>query len=552
MDKLRNLSIKVRLLMLVSVALVVSGIIGMRGIQGMTSINSSLETVYENRLKPALILGEITGLMRDNRLQQLAALQHDPNNEFSSMHDHSISKHTDAVENNIARISEIWGEYLELEPQIEEVQTLSNRFTTSRLQFVKNGLKPVNDFLISGEYRLANEHMLKKGTALFEEANKNVLVLNDYLEESSNALYQEANDNFTLIRKGSIFLLLIGSLILIVTAKRTISIINTGVEALGQGMEHLASGDLTARINYNRRDEFGHITGDFNTMTSQLQDAFSEFLSATGQVTIASEQTSAITEKTNKGIREQQIQTEQVATAMNQMNATVQEVAQNAAHAAEAAALADSEALNGKDVVQQTIVMINKLSTEVKDSADAIREVEKDSEQIGSVLDVIKTIAEQTNLLALNAAIEAARAGEQGRGFAVVADEVRTLASRTQESTTEIESTIAKLQTGSRHAVVAMEHSLEQTQQSVGQAELAGEVLQVIAQAISSIHDMNTQIATASEEQSAVAEEINRNVVTISEISNQTAEGALQTADASSQLATLSEDLQRAINKFQM
>lgn len=552
MDKLRNLSIKVRLLMLVSVALVVSGIIGMRGIQGMTSINSSLETVYENRLKPALILGEITGLMRDNRLQQLAALQHDPNNEFSSMHDHSISKHTDAVENNIARISEIWGEYLELEPQIEEVQTLSNRFTTSRLQFVKNGLKPVNDFLISGEYRRANEHILKKGTALFEEANKNVLVLNDYLEESSNALYQEANDNFTLIRKGSIFLLLIGSLILIVTAKRTISIINTGVEALGQGMKHLASGDLTARINYNRRDEFGHITGDFNTMTSQLQDAFSEFLSATGQVTIASEQTSAITEKTNKGIREQQMQTEQVATAMNQMNATVQEVAQNAAHAAEAAALADSEALNGKDVVQQTIVMINKLSTEVKDSADAIREVEKDSEQIGSVLDVIKTIAEQTNLLALNAAIEAARAGEQGRGFAVVADEVRTLASRTQESTTEIESTIAKLQTGSRHAVVAMEHSLEQTQQSVGQAELAGEVLQVIAQAISSIHDMNTQIATASEEQSAVAEEINRNVVTISEISNQTAEGALQTADASSQLATLSEDLQRAINKFQM
>lgn len=552
MNLLRNLSIKMRLLLLVAVSLVVAGVIGISGIQGMVGINSSLETVYENRLKPAIILGEIVGLMRDNRVQQFAALQHDSSNEFSTMHNHAIKMHTDKVNKNIARIAEIWDEYIELQPQTEQALALSDTFSRSRKQFVVDGLIPVNDALLAGEYRRANEAILKKVTPLFTQANKDILALEEYMVESSQVLYQDAHDDFISTRNSVLILLLIGALILIVTAQRTISAINKGVTDLGHGMERLAAGDLTIHIDYEAHDEFGHIIGNFNTMTSQLRDAFSEFSSATSQVAAAAEQTSAVTEKTNSGIREQQMQTEQVATAMNQMNATVQEVARNAAQAAEAAGVADKEASNGRDVVQQTIAKINQLSVEVRDSADAIREVEKDSEQIGSVLDVIKTIAEQTNLLALNAAIEAARAGEQGRGFAVVADEVRTLASRTQESTTEIESTIAKLQSGSRNAVVAMEHSLEQTQQSVGQAELAGEALQVISQAISSINDMNTQIATASEEQSAVAEEINRSVVAISEISSQTAEGAVQTAESSGQLAALSEGLQKAINKFKM
>jgi len=547
-----NLSIKMRLLLLVAVSLVVAGVIGISGIQGMISSNSSLETVYENRLKPAIILGEIVGLMRDNRVQQFAALQHDPKNEFSKMHDHAINMHADTVKKNIARIVEIWDEYIELQPQTEQALALSDAFSKSRKQFVVAGLIPVNEALLAGEYHRANEIILKKVNPLFAEANKDILALEEYMVESSLALHQDAHDDFISTRNSTFIFLLIGALILIVTAQRTISAINKGVTGLGDGMERLASGDLTTHIDYIAEDEFGHIIGDFNIMTEQLRDAFLEFSSATSQVAAAAEQTSTVTEQTNSGIQQQQVQTEQVATAMNQMNATVHEVARNAAQAAEAASVADTETASGRDVVQQTITKINQLSVEVQESAEAIREVEKDSEQIGSVLDVIKTIAEQTNLLALNAAIEAARAGEQGRGFAVVADEVRTLASRTQESTTEIESTISKLQTGSRNAVVAMEHSLEQTQQSVGQAESAGDALQAISQAISTINDMNTQIATASEEQSAVADEINRNVVAISEISNQTAEGAVQTAESSSQLATLSEGLQRAINKFKM
>lgn len=552
MNLLQNLSIKVRLLLLVAVSLVVAAVIGISGINGMNTTNSSLETVYENRLRPAAILGEIIGLMRDNRVQQFAALQHDPNNEFSSMHNHDITMHVNTVNKNIERIGVIWNEYVKLQPQTDTAISLSDTFSGSRKKFVVDGLLPVNEKLLAGQYHQANEIILKKVNPLFMETNKDILALVDYMVKSSQELHQEAHDDFVGTRNTSLILLLIGSLILIIAAQRAISAITRGVTGLDDGMEQLASGDLTTRIDYSANDELGKIIQNFNLMTAQLRDAFSEFSSATTQVAAAAEQTSTVTEQTNGGIQQQQVQTEMVATAMNQMNATVHEVAKNAAHAAEAAGVADGEAANGREVVQQTIAGINKLSIEVKDSADAIREVEKDSEQIGSVLDVIKTIAEQTNLLALNAAIEAARAGEQGRGFAVVADEVRTLASRTQESTTEIESTISKLQNGSRHAVVAMEQSLEQTRQSVGQAELAGNALDAISQAISLINDMNTQIATASEEQSAVADEINQNIVAISDISGQTAQGADQTAESSQQLADLSIELQTAVNKFHM
>ena len=261
---------------------------------------------------------------------------------------------------------------------------------------------------------------------------------------------------------------------------------------------------------------------------------------------------SLVMEETKRDTLQQQSETSQVVTAMNEMTATVQEVARHATEAASAANKADHASVEGKKVVLSTMNAIEALSSEVHSAANVISQLEKDSENIGTVLDVIKGIAEQTNLLALNAAIEAARAGEQGRGFAVVADEVRTLASRTQQSTQEIQAMIENLQVGAQTAVKVMDESRAKAESSVSQAAKAGGSLEDITHSVSLINDMNTQIATAAEEQSAVAEEINRNIVNISEIVDRTADGANQTSIASEELASLAAQLQQLVNQFKV
>ena len=308
--------------------------------------------------------------------------------------------------------------------------------------------------------------------------------------------------------------------------------------------------DLTQRSDIKSRDELGTMASSFNAMLDKFQDIVRRVTGSTSQLASAAEELSAVTTQTSQSVVEQQSQTEQVATAMNEMAATVQEVAGNASSAAQAAAAGNEEAVRGQSIVSEAANAIQKLAHDVEHAATVIKKLEQDSDNIGTVVDVIKSIAEQTNLLALNAAIEAARAGEQGRGFAVVADEVRTLASRTQESTREIEGMIEQLQAGARNAVTAMEQGQAQAQTGVEQASQAAASLSAITESVSVINDMNTQIASAAEEQTAVTEEINRNVVAINQAAGQTAAGAQQTTAASDELARLASDLQALVSQF--
>jgi methyl-accepting chemotaxis protein len=322
---------------------------------------------------------------------------------------------------------------------------------------------------------------------------------------------------------------------------------------LADAAELIAAGDLTGkevRVRYN--DEIGHATKAFNRMSRGIRDLVTNLNSAISRVASAADELSAVTNETNAGVRRQQAETDQVATAMNEMSATVHEVAQNTQGAAGAAHGAAQDASKGKQVVGRSIDTIESLSSEIQRAAEVIEHLHEDAQDINKVLDVIQGIAEQTNLLALNAAIEAARAGEQGRGFAVVADEVRTLATRTHDSTREIQGMIERLQSGANQAVDAMRKSSERASDSVDQAAEAGTALDAIASAVTRINDMNTQIASASEEQSAVADEIDRNINNISQIATENATASEQTMAASEELAKLADELQTLASRFRV
>ena len=311
-------------------------------------------------------------------------------------------------------------------------------------------------------------------------------------------------------------------------------------------------GDLTRRLEIERNDELGDIAKGFNTFLGKLQSMITQVVSSVQKVSDSSEHTADIAIRTNQGVQKQLSEIELVATAVHQMTATAQDVARNATHAAEAANHADQAANQGRQTVQKTADAIAALAQEIGRAVGVVQTLAKDSENINAILVAIRGIAEQTNLLALNAAIEAARAGEQGRGFAVVADEVRNLAQKTQQATEEIQSMIQQLQHGTREVVRVMEDSQDKTEISVQQANQAAHALESITQAVSVINDMNTQIASAAEEQSAVAEDINRNVTNIGQVANEVAGGADEASQASAELTKLAEQQRRLINQFKV
>ncbi|UEB95060.1 methyl-accepting chemotaxis protein [Pseudomonas sp. HN2] len=311
-------------------------------------------------------------------------------------------------------------------------------------------------------------------------------------------------------------------------------------------------GDLTRRLSSDRSDELGSIAKGFNTFLAKLQAMITQVVTSVQSVSDSSEHTADIAIRTNIGVQKQMAEIDQVATAVQEMTATAQDVARNATQAAQAASHADQAASQGMQIVRDTSNSIGVLAVEIGKAVDVVQTLAKDSENINAILTAIRGIAEQTNLLALNAAIEAARAGEQGRGFAVVADEVRNLAQKTQKATEEIQAMIQQLQQGTRDVVRVMEDSQSRTDESVQHAAKAAEALETITQAVSVINDMNTQIASAAEEQSAVADDINRNVINIGQVANEVAGGADESSSASAGLTKLAEQQRRLINQFKV
>lgn len=330
--------------------------------------------------------------------------------------------------------------------------------------------------------------------------------------------------------------------------------IRNPVMALLDQTRKVSAGDLTSRIDLQQfnKDELGTLAKGFGEMQSNLRSLVSEVSGSVVQLSSSAEEISSVARQSANNMSDQKNELNQLATAMNEMQSTVQAVSRNTSDAASAATSASETAELGAKTVNDSIRRIERVASAIESTAEVIRQLGDDSRNIGMVLEVIRGIAEQTNLLALNAAIEAARAGEQGRGFAVVADEVRTLAKRTQDSTTQINTIIAELQQRAEQASATMIQSQELMNSTVTAAREAGESISEISGSVSSISHMNIQIATATEEQGAVSEELNRNVVNISHASEEVAAGANQMFLACNELNHLASQLQEMVRRFRV
>ncbi|MCO8163487.1 methyl-accepting chemotaxis protein [Pseudomonas sp. 21LCFQ010] len=416
----------------------------------------------------------------------------------------------------------------------EEHRNLGSAYRKGRDAFITAGGDPVaGDLAVKGVDRAASEQMSTLVDSLRQHSQK-----------QSQSLSEAASST---ILWGVLIMLASALLVGLVTQWMVSRNIAGPVRKLIDYVAQLSEGRFTERARVERKDELGRLATAANLLRDFLAQTITSLKQDSQDLDGASIELKSIAAVMAQGTREQFERTDQVATAMHEMSATAQQVARHAAEAANAADDADRCSQEGEHVMAATIETINQMRTEVANTAEVIRRLESDSERIGKVLEVIRSIAEQTNLLALNAAIEAARAGEQGRGFAVVADEVRTLAQRTAASTAEINQIISSVQTGAINAAQAIENGQARSQESVEQVARASDSLHRITVAVEAIRDMNRQIATAAEEQTSVAEDISRNLTQISAIATVNQDNIQRTQASSDDLHALSLDLNKVI-----
>jgi methyl-accepting chemotaxis protein len=539
---LRNLNIAPRAFLGFSVIGLLMLILGIFALSQMNKINNANMVMATNSMPSIKALDKLTeGSIRLRVLSYRLMLNRDPD---------TLQKTTELLAMRNKQIDDARAVYVKLISAPEEqsaydqyVQLLNDyRQLESRMK----SLSQANDMteltrLLSADLQTNSDQM---NVVLGKLVEMNTQQLN---QASANAT-QQYSTAFTMV----VTLLIIATALTLLFAWLLTNSITRPIASALHAAEDIAEGDLTRTITVDGTDEAGRLLAAMLKMQSKLRDTLQRISGSATQLASAAEELNAVTDESARGLSQQNNEIEQAATAVNQMTSAVEEVARNAVSTSEASKNATTSASDGRDLVQETVSAIERMSTDVQSTSTLIGNLADESRDIGKVLDVIRGLADQTNLLALNAAIEAARAGEAGRGFAVVADEVRALAHRTQQSTSEIERMIGSIQGGTEQAVNSMRSSTERAESTLNIAKGAGLALDTINSAVVEINERNLVIASAAEEQAQVAREVDRNLVNIRDLSTQSATGANQTSAASNELSRLAVDLNGMVARFKV
>ncbi|OMH25721.1 methyl-accepting chemotaxis protein [Motiliproteus sp. MSK22-1] len=505
--------------------------------------NLSRDRDSHNFMLMQVILGEFETLLEhQGQLRSFGSMAF-RQGVVSGMLESTLNRLTDALEKDQNR----------LELALMPFDSFNNTDFIAVVEATNNQMKQ-SILLLDEELMMADE-LSKPWETFYSQASTTEHTVYRFIDSSLDLIKQQLlkrselqQRQFSWLLAGALIVFLVSSYLMM----GFVMSVRQSIQAILNSAHSLSQGDLTTQVYLENTDELGQLASAFNQMSARIHDLIGEVSATTASVSNQADGVGLIAQQSSNVVESQRRDTEQVATAITEMVASVENVARNTQDASEQSGRVDEEVVRGQQLVNNTLNDIQCLSQDIDHSMEVINRLAKDSDSISQVLNVIKSVAEQTNLLALNAAIEAARAGEQGRGFAVVADEVRTLAQRTQESTAEIESMITSLQTGVKDAVNAMRVSHENVGRTVTQSAQVGESLGQVTEAIASIVEINTRIASAAEQQAVVANEIDRKIVAINSVGDRTAADARSTVDACQSMSAQTERLKGVMSTFRV
>jgi methyl-accepting chemotaxis protein len=537
---LRNLNIAPRAFLGFAFIALLVIVLGVFAVNRMTVIRQASIDIESNQLPSVGFLGNMTENVLRMRILSFRVLV---NREPAALQDAQarIGVLVDKLHNAQAS-------YAALPAQPEEA-ALYKTFTATLDGYLQaqNQMLELSRQNKLDEMRTVINTQIKDGTDQMGEQLNKLVALNTGYAKTASA---DAGEHYSNAITGIIAVAVLAAMMTVLLAWLLTRSIVTPLNRALQAAETIAGGNLTKAIEIDGKDEPARLLGALSTMQANLRQTIEQIAGSATQLGAAAEELSTVTAEASRGLQQQNNEIEQAATAVNEMTAAVEEVARNAVSTSEASNQSTQAAREGRDRVVETVDAIQTMTHDVQNTSVMIEGLAAQGRDIGKVLDVIRAIAEQTNLLALNAAIEAARAGEAGRGFAVVADEVRALAHRTAQSTQEIEKMVAGIQNGTGEAVSSMQQSNQRTQSTLEMARAAGVALEQITQSIHLINERNLVIASASEEQAQVSREVDRNLVNIRDLASQSAAGANQTSAATHELSRLAVDLNALVSRF--